>query len=326
MADDAWAALRAIRDALRAREAPPRRLGLRLGPGFELAIDGPPPDGGTHGVQVLAPGSEAPPPLGRQCVLACNERGQLEVRHPGDLPPAVASMLRLYLPYCLAAPLARARGRAFVVTHFAQSLDGRIACEGGDSKWIGCADNQSHAHRMRALCDAVLVGRRTLELDRPRLTVRHVAGEHPVRVVLGTRVGDLGPLLDEPGEVLVIGGRAPGTAPVGRARVEVVPLPHGPGGGERERRVAELLLSRGLRTVLIEGGAATTSAFLGAGMVDVVQVHLAPLLLGSGVAGFAWPGSRRIGDGVRLEGAEYLPVGDGLMVVGRPLWPAPGSL
>ena len=95
----------------------------------------------------------------------------------GDLPPAAAAMLELYLPYCMAPVHARRMRRAFAVSHFAQSLDGRIATCDGDARWIGCDENHVHAHRMRALCDGILIGcPHTPVTDRPALTVRHADG------------------------------------------------------------------------------------------------------------------------------------------------------
>ena len=101
----------------------------------------------------------------------------------------------------------RRLGRAFAVSHFAQSLDGRIATLAGDSKRIGSPSNLVHAHRMRALSDGVLIGSRTLRRDRPRLTVRHVAGAQPARIVLASSDEGIDALAGiEGGPVYVVGG------------------------------------------------------------------------------------------------------------------------
>ncbi|MEO0604067.1 MAG: RibD family protein, partial [Myxococcota bacterium] len=82
--------------------------------------------------------------------------------------------------------------RPYVVAHLAQSLDGCIALPAGESQWISGHEDLVHTHRLRALCDAVLVGARTVVHDDPQLTVRHVEGPHPLRVVLDPN-GRLGP-------------------------------------------------------------------------------------------------------------------------------------
>ncbi len=78
------------------------------------------------------------------------------------LPPAVRQMIRTYAPYCLASRYAKSWQRAFSVSHFAQPLDGRIATVDGHSQWIGGPGNLTHAHRIRALCDGILIGAKTM--------------------------------------------------------------------------------------------------------------------------------------------------------------------
>ena len=71
-----------------------------------------------------------------------------------------------------------------VVGRLAQTLDGRIATEGGASQWIGGEADLLHTHRLRALCHAVVVGGGTAAADDPQLTTRLCRGPNPLRVVL----------------------------------------------------------------------------------------------------------------------------------------------
>src|ERR1700684_864261 len=75
-------------------------------------------------------------------------------------------------------------GRCFVLGRVGESLDGYIATREGESVWISGPDDLRHTHRLRALCDAVVVGARTIRADNPLLTTRLVEGPSPVRVVL----------------------------------------------------------------------------------------------------------------------------------------------
>ena len=94
-------------------------------------------------------------------------------------PPAARALLELYAPICGVS----AR-RPLTIAHLGQSLDGYIATGSGDSYYVTGPANVAHLHRLRALCDAVVVGAGTVASDDPQLTVRHVEGANPTRVIL----------------------------------------------------------------------------------------------------------------------------------------------
>jgi diaminohydroxyphosphoribosylaminopyrimidine deaminase/5-amino-6-(5-phosphoribosylamino)uracil reductase len=154
----------------------------------------------------------------------------------------VAGQLAPYLTH-------RRTGRPYVVLKLAASLDGRTAAPDGTSRWITGEAARSDAHRLRAESDAVLVGAGTVRADDPELTVRHVAGRDPLRVVLGR-------------------------APEG-ARIHPCLELEGALGD-----VLDELGRRDVLQVLVEGGATVAGAFHRAGLVDAYVVYLAPVLFG----------------------------------------------
>src|SRR6187549_561667 len=89
------------------------------------------------------------------------------------------AFIDLYLPICGATST-----NPITVGHLGQSLDGFIATRAGDSQFVTGEENILHLHRMRALCDAVIVGAGTVAADDPQLTTRKVPGANPLRVVL----------------------------------------------------------------------------------------------------------------------------------------------
>ena len=82
-------------------------------------------------------------------------------------------------------------GVPFVVMKIAQTLDGKIADARGRSRWITNERSREAVHRLRSMYDAVLVGAGTVNADDPLLTVRHVKGRNPLRVIVdGMLIGD----------------------------------------------------------------------------------------------------------------------------------------
>ena len=169
-----------------------------------------------------------------------------------------------------------------VVGQFGQSIDARIATSTGHSHYINGTAGLAHLHRLRALVDAVVVGIGTAIADDPQLTVRHVAGPSPARVVIDPsgRLPASARLLAEDGIRRLVITRAETQAglPTG---VERVPLP-APRGQLAPDAILTALAERGFRRFLIEGGADTVSRFLAAGCLDRLHVVIAPIILGAG--------------------------------------------
>lgn len=202
-------------------------------------------------------------------------------RHGATVPAALAGH-----PLCDALlPIAAAR--SIVVAQLGQSLDGRVATVTGRSHFINGPGGIVHLHRLRALVDAVVVGVGTVCADDCRLTVRRVEGQGPARVVLDPagRVPDDARVFADDGarRILV---RAEGAR---RSRVPGVETVHLriTAGQIAPADIVAALARRGLRRILVEGGADTVSRFVAADAVDRLHVMVAPLIVGSGRPGLA---------------------------------------
>lgn len=180
---------------------------------------------------------------GRARLLAAG----IEVRS-GVLADEVSEQLAPYLHH-------RRTGRPFVVLKMALTLDSRTVAPAG-MRWITGEDARTRVHALRAESDAIVVGIGTVLTDDPELTVRHVEGPSPRRIVLSRN----------------------GNVPAG-ARVNPCDT--------WTRGIDELLdeLGRdGALQVMVEGGPTVATAFHGAGLIDRYVLHVAPTVSGDGSA------------------------------------------
>ena len=192
--------------------------------------------------------------------------------------------------------LAMLLGRPVVTWKLAASIDGRSAAADGTSQWITGVEARRDVHRLRAGCDAVLVGTGTALADDPHLTVRGPddrplpADRQPLRVVVGRR--------DLPASAHLRDGEAT------TLQIET----HDPAEALR------VLHERKIRHVWLEGGPTVAGAFVGAGLVDEVIAYVAPLLLGSGASALGDAGITTLRDGLRLRLVDATPVGDDVRI------------
>lgn len=187
---------------------------------------------------------------------------------------------------------AHEHGRPFVTWKFATTLDGRSAAADGTSRWVSSAAARRDTHVLRALCDTMLVGTNTVEVDDPALTVRDEDDRplpaQPLRAVMGERDLDAGR----------------------RALDDQAPSVH---LRTRDPRVALETLYRdhGRHHVFLEGGPTLAAAFLHDRLVDEVVAYVAPMLLGAGAHAVADLGIGTIADALRLEVTGVTVLGEG---------------
>ena len=180
------------------------------------------------------------------------------------------------------------RARPHVTLTYAQSLDGSIAAAPGQPLRLSSAAAMRMTHALRATHDAILVGVGTVLADDPRLTVRLVEGDQPQPVILDSslRLPLDAKVLAHPRPPLVAARGDAAPDPARRAALEergaeVLALPAAPDGrGVDLNALLATLHARGIRSVMVEGGAQVLSAFLAAGLADAVVVTVAPVYVG----------------------------------------------
>ena len=217
----------------------------------------------------------------------------------------------------------------FLTAKFAVSLDGKMATSTGESQWISGEESRLEAHRLRAECDAVIVGIGTVLADDPWLTARMALGSgvspvQPLRVVVDSRarLPAGARMLQQEGHTLVAVADAPPDRrnALVTAGAEVVALP-GPDGRVDLPALMRLLGERDVTSVLVEGGAQLLGAIFDGHLVDKVVAFVAPVVIGGGLAPspVAGRGAFKLAEAMRLRDVRHRAVGDDMMITGYPM-------
>lgn len=209
----------------------------------------------------------------------------------------------------------RLTGRPFVTAKFAMSLDGKIATRSGESQWITGEEARAHAHRLRHMHDAVLVGVNTVIADDPELTVR-INSERlrqPLRVVVDSQ------LRIRQSARIVGSNTLIATTRQGRVgAAEVLRLPAAADGRVALPALLDELGQRGMLSLLVEGGAEVHASFFAEGLVDKVYAYVAPRLIGGkeapGPLGGA--GVEHLAGSTQLHELDFARLGDDLVITG----------
>ncbi len=210
----------------------------------------------------------------------------------------------------------RADPRPAVTVSYAQTLDGRLATADGSSQWISSPESLRVAHILRAKHEAIMVGAGTACRDDPRLTVRLVPGKDPIRVVVDSTLRT--PLTAAvlahgaaAGTVLAVTERAPTDrcAEATHLGATVLRLPVETEGRVDLKALLSELYASGVRSVLVEGGAALITSLLCNRLVDRLAVCVAPKILGSGIEAVGDLGICELNDSLALVDTSIIPYG-----------------
>lgn len=212
----------------------------------------------------------------------------------------------------------------FVTLKYAQTIDGRIASLTGHSRWISSQASRSFAHRLRRSHDAILVGAGTVLADDPDLTVRHVKGRNPIRIIADARLRI--PLTarvlenQETARTIIATTAQADREMLVRLReqgIEILLL-----DDEREEGIdlKKLLLELGKRQIaslLVEGGSSIITSMLKEALADRMVIIVAPKISGRGIEAVGDLGIRSMDDAIKLSYRRVHRLGGDIIVDAR---------
>lgn len=176
-----------------------------------------------------------------------------------------------------------ANSKPYVILSAAMSMDGKIATRKGESKFSSSKD-LARVHRLRGSVDAILVGRNTVSVDNPSLTVRHAKGRNPLRIILDPKA-TISPdskiaktskkihtmaIVSEIASsrrVSILEKKGLEVIKCGKIRIDL-------------KKLLSILAKQGIRKILVEGGGTTNWYFLKEKLVDEIIVTITPYVVG----------------------------------------------
>lgn len=233
------------------------------------------------GIKRVVIGMVDPNPLVNQKGIKILEQNQIEVV-AGIEESACQELNRSFIKYITT-------GMPYVTLKIAQSLDGRIASASGNSQWITSYQARVAAHRIRRENDAIIVGIGTVLADNPQLTVRHVKGRNPIRIVLDSQLKiplESTLLTDNHVQKTIIATTSKDEAKVTRIKAtgaHVWQMEENEKGDVSIASLLKKLAQARMSSIMVEGGAKIYTSFLKEHLADRIIIALAPKIIGAGI-------------------------------------------
>jgi diaminohydroxyphosphoribosylaminopyrimidine deaminase/5-amino-6-(5-phosphoribosylamino)uracil reductase len=187
-------------------------------------------------------------------------------------------------------------GMPFVALKVASSMDGKIATENGDSKWITNEKARRYARSLRGEYQAILVGANTAIKDNPHLGARKKGAKDPLRIIIDPHA------------------RVPKQAQVFRDENYV----HVTDKNFSLQKLLKKLVKQGIISILVEGGSFTVSSFLTAQLAQKVYWFYAPIIIGGtrALPAIQTKDIKKVRSALMLKHYSYKTIGDNMLFEG----------
>ncbi len=277
----------------------------------------------ASGIASVVVGMPDPNPLVAGRGIRALRRSRIEVRS-GVLGTECARLNEAFVKHV-------STGLPLVTVKIAQTIDGMVADRDGRSRWITGPEARIDAHRRRSRSDCVLIGAGTVTSDDPLLTVRHVSGPQPVRVVVDgkfsvptgakifTRTAKVPTVLITTERAFI--GRNRKAKSLVKKGVMFMVFGTGRSSSIAPGEILSALGRRGITSVLVEGGPRTWGAFLNARCADRLVVYSSPSLLGGKARAFGSLEPFSLSQRLHLKNVSVRMIGDDVLAEGEIIHP-----
>ncbi|MCC8141124.1 MAG: bifunctional diaminohydroxyphosphoribosylaminopyrimidine deaminase/5-amino-6-(5-phosphoribosylamino)uracil reductase RibD [Lachnospiraceae bacterium] len=222
--------------------------------------------------------------------------------------------------------------RPFLVMKYAMSLDGKIACATGDSKWVTGEAAREHVQKLRNRYMGIMVGIGTVLADDPMLTCRIPGGTNPTRIICDSslRIPKDSRIVQTAREIPTIVACSSEVFQSERAKKKVELLndagiqilPTSGGVGINLIQLMEKLGGQGIDSILLEGGGTLNSSALRDGIVNKIYAYISNKLIGgvdapTPIGGI---GADHIAEAVQLTNVNIRAIEEDMCICGYPAY------
>ena len=173
--------------------------------------------------------------------------------------------------------------RPFVILSAATSIDGKIATKTGDSK-LSSKQDSVRLHKLRSKVDAILVGKNTVFVDDPLLTVRHTIGKNPIRIILDSNgtIPEKSKILQTCNKIETIIVISKKITKSNLKKLNKFPLEIITAGEKSVnlKLLLQKLSQKNIKSILVEGGGTTNWEFIKQNIFDELIITLSPFIIG----------------------------------------------
>lgn len=203
-----------------------------------------------------------------------------------------------------------AKSRPYVIISAAMSMDGKLATRTGRSN-LSSKKDLIRVHKLRKSADAILVGKNTVHIDDPVLTVRYVKGKNPIRIILDPKAS-----LSTKSKVIETAKKIPTILVVlenssrhfDRFIAKGVQVIRCGKNKINLKKLLEILGKMGIKRVIVEGGGTTNWYFFKEKLVDEIVITITPYVLGgkTAISLVEGDGFREIHNSFKLQKIEKI--------------------